>query len=351
MLDFWRGIAISLVLIDHLAYFRYGTAVRLWIAGLRASDARIPRIAGTLGSPAFEALPQIGIVGVMIFFIVSGYIITKLLLDEERISGAVSIPRFYARRAAKTLPPYLVYVAFVSFALMRGWVANPPAPQTPCLAFLANTNLTDCRWHFYHLWSISIEEQFYLVWPLLFLFVPPVRRSIAIGGASIIFLGLASFNIFTFSTWISNGRSFAAILVGILYALSPRFRRAALTVFPHAAAIVLATLAFARFPLPPHLNMAYFPSMILVLLGIIVTSYRFRPFVPAPLFAAVAGIGIVSYSGYIWQQIFMEIDGAYPRPSLLMHPIFFIPIVLASYFLIERPMAAWSRARFSVRRR
>jgi peptidoglycan/LPS O-acetylase OafA/YrhL len=133
------------------------------------------------GLPAFAG----GYVGVDVFFVISGYLITRLLLGELDRDGTASLPRFYARRIRRLLPLsalLLATVAALSFAIFSPVRAVEVAHDiVACATWTAN-------WHFaaqsvnyfaqgtepspvQHLWSLSIEEQFYVVWPGLLLAV------------------------------------------------------------------------------------------------------------------------------------------------------------------------------------
>ncbi|HEX4730564.1 MAG TPA: acyltransferase family protein [Solirubrobacterales bacterium] len=126
-----------------------------------------------------------GYVGVDVFFVISGYLITRLLLGELDHTGTASLPRFYARRIRRLLPLsalLLATVAALSFAIFSPVRAGEVAHDiVACATWTAN-------WHFaaqsvdyfaqgtepspvQHLWSLSIEEQFYVVWPGLLLAV------------------------------------------------------------------------------------------------------------------------------------------------------------------------------------
>ncbi|WIM95464.1 acyltransferase family protein [Actinoplanes oblitus] len=134
-----------------------------------------------------------GYVGVDVFFVISGFLITSLLLRERAATGRVSIRRFYARRALRLLPAAALvlvttllaarlwlpairlgelskdalsaagYVANLRFALTGTDYLNADAPPSP----------------FQHFWSLAVEEQFYLLWPLLLML--PRRRPVLIG--------------------------------------------------------------------------------------------------------------------------------------------------------------------------
>jgi peptidoglycan/LPS O-acetylase OafA/YrhL len=126
-----------------------------------------------------------GYVGVDVFFVISGYLITRLLLGELDRESTVSLPRFYARRIRRLLPLsalLLATVAVLSFVIFSPVRADEVAHDlVACATWTAN-------WHFaaqsvnyfaqgtepspvQHLWSLSIEEQFYVVWPGLLLAV------------------------------------------------------------------------------------------------------------------------------------------------------------------------------------
>jgi peptidoglycan/LPS O-acetylase OafA/YrhL len=154
-LDGWRGIAILMVLVAH------------------------GELALTLGGPAVRDFAgAFGQHGVAVFFVLSGFLITSVLLRESAQSGAVDLPGFYIRRAFRILP---CAWAFVFFLLVVTATSHPKPYSTRdiagCLLFFRNfvpssgANETT-TWHF---WSLSIEEQFYLVWPLLLVYTRPAK--------------------------------------------------------------------------------------------------------------------------------------------------------------------------------
>src|SRR3954454_1977302 len=138
-----------------------------------------------------HALPG-GFVGVDVFFVISGFLITSHLLREVEKSGTISLPGFWARRARRILPAALVVLAFCAVATLA-WV-----PQNHWDQFLAeirastfyvqNWQLAATATNYFaaaesvrspvqHYWSLSAEEQFYLVWPLLILAAANVKGS------------------------------------------------------------------------------------------------------------------------------------------------------------------------------
>lgn len=148
-LDGLRGIAIGIVLLEHFALL-----------------------------PGNAFLPVTG--GLDLFFVLSGFLITTLLLEEHAEAGRISLPGFYARRARRLLPGLFVMLAvFAVIAVARG---IDPLPDLARYGFytanittaLAPDSVTTSGLG--HLWSLAEEEQFYLVWPLLLLLFMRVRR-------------------------------------------------------------------------------------------------------------------------------------------------------------------------------
>uniref|UniRef100_UPI00036D0D45 acyltransferase family protein n=1 Tax=Nocardiopsis potens TaxID=1246458 RepID=UPI00036D0D45 len=122
-----------------------------------------------------------GFLGVDLFFALSGYLITGLLLREAEATGRVSLISFWGRRLRRLLPALATVLACTTLAV---WAAGPPRLLRTALADGPWVQLNLVNWHllaesagywdrfgservFEHLWSIAVEEQFYLVWPLL----------------------------------------------------------------------------------------------------------------------------------------------------------------------------------------
>ncbi|MGH3182881.1 MAG: acyltransferase family protein, partial [Streptosporangiaceae bacterium] len=122
-----------------------------------------------------------GYLGVDLFFVLSGFLITGLLIEERMATGGISLPRFWARRARRLFPALLVVLgAIVLYAVAGGPNIDPNALRGDVLGTLFYV----ANWHFIadhpndfqadgtaspllHTWSLAIEEQFYLVWPLV----------------------------------------------------------------------------------------------------------------------------------------------------------------------------------------
>ncbi len=142
-------------------------------------------------------LTRVGDLGVNFFFVLSGFLITYLLLSERQKTGRIAIGPFYLRRILRIWPLYFVavFIGFVLFPLVKahfGHATPEPAHLGYYLAFLSNFN------NLYYgsntptltlLWSVSVEEQFYLVWPLLVAAVPNRRLGWLFGGVLALSVG------------------------------------------------------------------------------------------------------------------------------------------------------------------
>ncbi len=172
------------------------------------------RAVAILGVVAYHAgIPGItgGYVGVDVFFVISGFLITGLLKNEIAASGALSIPKFYARRARRILPAADGGAGEHRTAGVRPAAAGQGAARSGRSAvasalFVANQYfLTSTGGYFdgpsalkplLHLWSLAVEEQFYLAWPAILLviarFAPAEARLVWMRRA-ILALSIASF--------------------------------------------------------------------------------------------------------------------------------------------------------------
>jgi peptidoglycan/LPS O-acetylase OafA/YrhL len=137
-------------------------------------------------------------IGLDVFFVLSGFLITAMLLDEVRVNGRVSLPLFYARRACRLLPALFAVLAVWTAMLLafrdQPWFASVPGTAYPgspvdlggaleqvgiTLAYGVNWlyALDGGRAPLAHLWSLAVEEQFYIVWPFVLLGLLTVLRS------------------------------------------------------------------------------------------------------------------------------------------------------------------------------
>jgi peptidoglycan/LPS O-acetylase OafA/YrhL len=158
-LDGWRAVAILGVLICH---------------GVTSAF----RPAGQYPNGKLAALAALGSIGVPIFFGISGFLITSRFIDELARAGRISLRDFYIRRAWRILPASLSYLLTIFVLQCAGLLHVEPRSWLASLFFFKNL-VPDHTWYLSHFWSLSLEEQFYLLWPLM-LVVGAIKRGLVV---------------------------------------------------------------------------------------------------------------------------------------------------------------------------
>ncbi len=307
------------------ARLRVGPSLRYRadIDGLRAVSI-IAVVLYHLGVPYFDG----GFVGVDVFFVISGYLITRIILAEIR-NGSFSFARFYERRVRRLLPT-LVVMLLATFAV--GFVIMTPQDlallsksMTYALAFVANLYFADQGGYFspsmelaplLHVWSLAVEEQFYIVWPLL---LTLMLRYWPRGTLTMVVLLLLA--------------SFAANV--ILVAQKPL----AAFYMPHTRAwelLVGCALALGIFPVPGRTASAFAGMFGLAMIAVAVFSFDSDTIFPG--FAAILptlGAFLVIWSGQSERT---------PAGSILsIPPLVFIGLVSYAWYIWHWPMIALFR--------
>jgi peptidoglycan/LPS O-acetylase OafA/YrhL len=292
-----------------------------------------------------------GSLGVPIFFAISGFLITSLLLEELAQTGNISLRRFYIRRCFRILPAYYAALAGICVAGLFAGLAVNYGDLPSCLLFYRNYMPLggDFAGGFYtaHFWSLAVEEHFYLMWPLLLLLLKPKRASqVALILALTVFAWRHTFPLlFPGKSYLSRTDvsidglmwgCLAAIYLPEIKRLGARLRFSQLWI-PAGALVFFAEALHLRVLLA--LEMVLLPTLILTtvlqpesLLG------RFLELRP------LRWIGSLSYSLYLWQMLFL------PAPEMRAEGVFGllqrwplnIPAIfvcaMASRYLLEAPM-------------
>jgi peptidoglycan/LPS O-acetylase OafA/YrhL len=141
---------------------------------------------------AFHTNPDLvggGFLGVDVFFVLSGFLITRLLRAEIAATGTIDVLRFYWRRALRLWPPLLAMLALYA-CFVPLFVPGTDWPRDVLLAMFYLTDYSYPLWHepelLRHTWSLSVEEHFYLIWPLVIL----LTRRIEAANLAVIFFCL-----------------------------------------------------------------------------------------------------------------------------------------------------------------
>jgi len=289
-----------------------------------------------------------GQIGVNIFFIISGFLITTLLLKEESKTGDVSLKKFYIRRVLRILPVYYLLL-FVYFIMHLQGVLN--FNRITWISSLTYTRyfFNDVNWEAQHLWSLNIEEHFYLIWPIVFVFMKNHRKQFAI-------LMIIAVTITRLVTNVSDWHLFTrsdSLLVGCLFALyykkieafvekAPSY----IIVLPFVLGIVCGLGGARIIPVHDveirnHLAKAFvgsFGTITNICVGfIIVISIKRQN----NLFFKLLNtrqfnyVGVLFYSIYIWQQLFFS-DNIGLLSSFPINLILIFIVSVISYELYEK---------------
>lgn len=305
-----------------------------------------------------------GDTGVYIFFVISGYLITSLLLHEQQKKGSISMRSFYFRRAMRILPPIYFYVAILLLLAWAGRVAVTKIDIFSALFFFRNYATTCSMWSLEHFWTLSVEEQFYLIWPFVLYFCLRHRSGIAgrmaaakVAIAVIIISPIIRVGTFLLPIpYLHHGGMFHqradSLMFGCVVALlqgTPAFERAYAFAtkiwWVPPVVIFLCDCLAVRFQ-----NYWQFPIGFTIL-GIAIAFFllwcvRNPSSVVGRVLNArpVVHIGVLSYSIYIWQTLFLHHGNEAIFGSSLKFistfPGNWLAVLLVaefSYYVIEQP--------------
>lgn len=288
------------------------------IDGLRALA-----VAGVLVSHFLWPDTPFGHLGVRLFFVISGFLITERLLVARRLveGGALgrgwAVAAFFARRALRILPAYLLLLAVLFLAGVDGLAAGAAWHLLNASnLWFAVTGAWE-PWPIAHFWSLGVEEQFYAVWPWLVLFLPAARIRPAVAMVAVsgllfrVALSLSGATAEGPLIWVLPPASFDALGLGALLALAARdgnraaWRRwQAVAAAAAVAWVALAILIHARvLPDALLLNYALMDGLnALVFAGLVARARDGRADLAGRCLQArpVVGVGRISYGVYLW---------------------------------------------------
>jgi peptidoglycan/LPS O-acetylase OafA/YrhL len=325
-IDGWRGVSVICVFIVHLFFYHWP---------LEFKSLRLTATEGTWFELLFQVfirpLSSVGELGVPVFFLISGYIITRLLTFEEKEFGNINIAAFYIRRTFRIFPALACFILAIAALHYAGVIEINPVSYLGASTFTCN--VYQCDWWLAHLWSLGVEEQFYLAWPLLFSWLAPKRYQAIV---------LVTIVLFLLSIYFQFARPFVFIAVGAYYAvLQERYGDVVIPSFiPIFATVSLFLGSFVVGSDWRALLEIFRPFLVA---GIFFGSFNFRPIRWLVDRTWLSAVGRVSYGLYLWQQLFTAPMNKYLLPVsdlfLLLLPV----IVILLYFAIERPMIGVGR--------
>jgi len=330
-LDGLRAVSITLVIVSHVFI-------------------RTPP--GGYVKNALLALAANGRIGVSVFFVISGFLITALLLRERHKFRRISLAAFYRRRAFRILPAYFVYLLCVGALSLLGLIPDVSREFWNAVTFTSDYQ-THRDWYLAHTWSLSVEEQFYLLWPVIVVFCR--KRTLVWVALSVILLD-PLIRVITYLAVPSEmmdikymGHARADVLMfGCLAALlfqTPRFQRLLETLIRWKTPLFATAFLLA---VEPFLEMRGREAYLLVVgftaqgacITLVMVYLIVRHQGPVGVFLnsrAISHIGVLSYSLYLWQELFIGADSHSPGRVVLGLLLAFL-IAEASFHFVERPM-------------
>ncbi|OAP42494.1 hypothetical protein AU381_14985 [Sinorhizobium glycinis] len=299
-----------------------------------------------------------GSIGVDLFFVLSGYLITSILRSEITETGTVSLARFYWRRALRLWPPLLLMLAaYVAVAPTLF-----PARDAIIDTAIAATYLTDYAMAFWHeplmighTWSLSVEEHFYLLWPLVILATRALSQLALARFLIVAFVAATAWRIADSLIWQDWYRTYyrfdtrmSGLMLGGLIAVMPWRPKpeTAAMIGRLAAYVLIIGLLMAPFRSPAFIGWG---GMVVDLAagGLILSVFsaeatklhRFLTLRP------LVYLGVISYSVYLWHYPMARLL-RYDLPSgvaFLLVAGCSIAVAALSYELVEKPLKSMRR--------
>jgi len=334
-LDGLRAIAIALVIAGH-AGEAYGLREHPWWLA--------PAI-----NPSF---------GVRLFFVLSGFLITLLLMREQETRGAISLKAFYMRRVLRIFPAFYLFLGTIGLFAACGIIeiswqqfAAAASYTWNYLAVWYGSGPAEGSWFLGHLWTLSLEEQFYLFWPLLII-LAGFRRA----GYVAVILPLALPLVRVVSYYLfpnlrgQLGMMFHTAIDSILIGCAFALYRQSLPAWVMRREVFWGCLIYP-FVLSPIIGLLCRPYYVTVGFGLdaicaaILILHASRPGAFSRLLSwePMRLVGTWSYSLYLWQQLFLTSYNTTWTGRFPLSVLSALICALASYYLIEKPVLRWKR--------
>ena len=332
-------------------------AYRRDIDGLRALAVTV-----VVAFHAFPAAVPGGYVGVDVFFVISGFLISRILFDETRNAGRVDIIAFYRRRLRRIVPALALVLAAVLafgwFTLLPEEYARLGRDAAGSAGFVANLVFWNGAGYFapgaehtplLHLWSLAIEEQFYLIWPLLVMALAgkPHLRTLAMAAIPLASLWLCLSGDGAVGSFYSPLTRAWELMSGAVLAALPVRRpdRAGSIVAELASLAGIGLILFAAFAFAPDTPWPGWRTLLPVtgaalLIGPASGSRLSKALLANPV---AVGLGLVSYPLYLWHWpllSFAHILHAGPptAEARLVLVALALALSILTFRLVERPL-------------
>ena len=298
----------------------------------------------------YKLFGHLGNYGVRIFFLISGFLITTLLLKEAQKTGRISLKNFYIRRSLRIFPAFLLYAGVIAVLSAVGWVVLYPGDLLHALTYTMNYHMKR-SWYLNHLWSLSVEEQFYLLWPAVML-LSGTRRALRICGWVILAVPLircvmafgfdASYTaLMRHFQAIADALATGCLLAGSYNWLSSQANYVRLCGKAWFPLLGGGILGFAGALFLIHPLAFYLPGQSLANLGgVLLLDHSIR--YPGSWWGKLMNwrplglIGMWSYSIYLWQELFLDHEPTGLGIPLPWNVILTFGVSILSYYFVEQ---------------
>lgn len=303
-----------------------------------------------------------GIHGVSFFFVISGFLITYLLLREKEKTATINLKDFYLRRILRIIPAYACFLVVIYILCVY---ANLLIPKQSWIALFTYTvNYITPPLIVSHIWSLSLEEQFYCIWPFIFWIVIAKknnpRKALVILIIPLIVspicrvISYTSKNHFPFESR-SFLNHFDQLAIGCILSFLTAYYGDRVQGIFRKRKYILTFMAISLIVIPLVLTSHHLLAQMTVPFGLMCNGLGYAILIGLSIFSPnsllfrwleyrpIVSIGLMSYSIYLWQQIFWmspKVFGVDHSLWFLSFPYWLIPvfvIAFLSYNLIEKP--------------
>ena len=291
-------------------------------------------------TPYLDQLDRLGELGVLVFFVISGFVICSGLVAEKSSTGTVCLPAFYVRRFYRIIPPLWLYLSCLLLLNAAGVIEISLQQAFTSASFLCNMPFPEgCSWFAGHTWTLAYEEQFYLLFPLLILFAPLINNSLRFGFA---ISGLIIGSVLLVRTGhLFVGEYFMYfifLLTGCCAALLPknmmgRIRQMPVAVWLTIIALLLMGIAYLPVGIEKQAKVICYP--VLILLMVLGTPTQIKWIAVIFKNRQLCYLGKISYTVYLWQEL---VTGNYLGWLTFVYIAVVFVFAMVSYRYMELPL-------------
>jgi peptidoglycan/LPS O-acetylase OafA/YrhL len=342
-LDGIRALAVITVVLTHLGIYNHFTS-RGWV------------------SPEY-LIPFSGSVGVTVFFVLSGFLITTLLVKEYDANGRISIKDFYIRRTLRIFPLYFTVVGLTTLFSYLGYVNIKI--ESFYYAFTYTYNFVPREYYsplLGHTWSLAVEEHFYLVWPIIFSLFFGRKTKFLVLLSIVCILLFSYFQDFLFSShakfffierWTITAGT--AIFIGAIMALfleSGKYKATMRILMGHNITLLFGIFAYLHTIIFGVMSYNGLRMNIIAVGAVLIIAWislnQKSLLAKALSFPPLRYIGVISYGVYMWQGFFLSTGPARSASALWPLPsttglILLILVAPLSYHCIEKPILRFKK--------